>query len=649
MSAIAGIYHLNDEPINLEHGNRIMKELEKYPADDIQTWHSDKVFLGCHAQWITPESIGEKLPYYDHERKLAITADAIIDNRDELFERLQIKKSKQKEITDSELILLSYHKWGEDSPKYLVGDFAFMIWDEKKQQIFGARDPSGYRTLYYFKNNSRLTFCTTIEPLLSLPYVGKQLNENYIAEFLAITGMIDTVDARMTPFKNIDQVPPFHSITINGERMNLERYGTFMPKEKLKLKSNQEYVEAFQDVFQKAINSRLRTHRGVGSQLSGGLDSGAIVGFAAKELQKENKTLHTFSYIPPKDFVDFTHKRLMPDERPYIKKTVEYVGGISDHYYDFDGRSSYTEIDQYLDVMEMPYKFAENSFWLRGIFEKAHEKGIGILLNGDKGNSTISWGSAIDYYAILLKRFKWLRLIQELHLYSMKTGGARFRLLPFIIRKGFPFINQKVAANKALDLPTLINPDLAERTGVFSKLRDYGIDNSGWLTSQNIYEQRRIIFESISTWNSGSTLDAKLSLRYKLWKRDPTNDIRVVRFCFSVPEEQFVQNGLDRALIRRSTENLLPDQIRLNQHVRGVQGADWLHRMIPDWSMLIEEVKELTNDSTVLNFFDEEVIRSALNNSEKGLRTESMSDPDYRILMRVVIVYRLLKKYFERG
>jgi asparagine synthase (glutamine-hydrolysing) len=231
----------------------------------------------------------------------------------------------------------------------------------------------------------------------------------------------------------------------------------------------------------------------------------------------------------------------------------------------------------------------------------------------------------------------------------MKTGGARFRLLPFIIRKGFPFINQKVAANKALDLPTLINPDLAERTGVFSKLRDYGIDNSGWLTSQNIYEQRRIIFENISTWNSGSTLDAKLSLRYKLWKRDPTNDIRVARFCFSVPEEQFVQNGLDRALIRRSTENLLPDQIRLNQHVRGVQGADWLHRMIPDWSMLIEEVKELTNDSSLMNFFDEEVIRSALNNSEKGLRTESMSDPDYRILMRVVIVYRLLKKYFERG
>ncbi|NHM29244.1 lasso peptide isopeptide bond-forming cyclase [Neobacillus terrae] len=649
MSAIAGIINLNREPVPIEHAAGMMKCLEKFPADDIKIFHKENVFFGCHAQWITPESISEPLPFYDFERQCVITADAIIDNREELFEKLQVDRSKRKEMPDSQVILLAYYKWGEDSPKHLVGDFAYMIWDEKKQILFGARDPSGYRTLYYFRNNSRFTFCTTIEPLLSLPYVEKQLNVNYIAEFLAITGMIDTVDARMTPFKNIEQVPPFHSISIVGERIDLKRYGTFTPKEKLKLKSNEEYVEAFQDVFQKAVNCRLRTFREVGSQLSGGLDSGAIVGFAAKELQKGNKTLHTFSYFPPKDFVDFTHKRLMPDERPFIKKTVEYVGGITDHYYDFDGRSSYTEIDDYLEVMEMPYKFTENSFWLRGIFEKANEQGVGILLNGDKGNSTISWGSAIDYYAILLKKFKWLSLIQELQNYSVKTGGARFRLLPYIIRKGYPLINQRVVKGNRFDLPPIINPALAERTGIFSKLKEYGIDDSGWLASPNIYEQRKSIFEKISTWNSGSTLDAKLSLRYKLWKRDPTNDLRVTRFCFSLPDNQFVQNGLDRALIRRSTENVLPDQIRLNQHVRGIQAADWLHRMVSHWNMLIEEVKELIKESRVIEFFDKEVIMTALIKSEKGLRTESMSDPDYRILMRAVIVYRLLKKYFERG
>ena len=91
-------------------------------------------FLGCHAQWITPESIGELLPFYDSERQCTITADAIIDNREELFERLQVERNKRKTMSDSQLILLAYYKWGEDAPKYLIGDFAFMIWDERERR-----------------------------------------------------------------------------------------------------------------------------------------------------------------------------------------------------------------------------------------------------------------------------------------------------------------------------------------------------------------------------------------------------------------------------------------------------------------------------------------------------------------------------------
>ena len=61
-------------------------------------------------------------------------------------------------------------------------------------------------------------------------------------------------------------------------------------------------------------------------------------------------------------------------------------------------------MDDWLEIMEMPYKFFENSFWIKGIFEKAHEQEIGVLLNGGRGNLTISWGSALNYYAILLKK-----------------------------------------------------------------------------------------------------------------------------------------------------------------------------------------------------------------------------------------------------
>jgi asparagine synthase (glutamine-hydrolysing) len=645
MSAIAGIYHLNDEPINLEHGWRMMKELERYPANDVQTWHSEKVFLGCHAQWITPESIVEKLPYYDHERHLAITADAIIDNRKELFEMLQVKKSDRKLMSDSELILLSYHKWGEESPKYLIGDFAFMIWDEKKQQIFGARDLSGYRTLYYYRDQLRLVFCSTIEPMLSLPYIEKQLNEEWLAEYLAISGMIDTVDALTTPYKNIDQVPPAHSILIGKDKIKLSRYGSFSSGERLKLKSNEEYVEAFQDIFQKAVTSRLRTHHNVGAQLSGGLDSGSVVAFAAKIMKEKNKTLHTFSYIPPNDFVDTTPNYLLADERPFIKSTVQYVGGINDHYLDFKGKDSYSEIDDMLEIMEMPYKFFANSFWLKGMFESVEKEDIGVLLNGDRGNFTISWGSAIDYYAILLKKLKWFRLFQELDKYSRNVGGARLRRLPLIARVGFPFIDQLFPQGNRIKRPTIINSEFAERTNIYEKLKKHGIGQTGWISATNIYDERKSIFEDIFPWNAGNTLTSKLSLRHSLWKRDPTNDIRVIRFCLSVPEEQYVQDGLDRALIRRSTKSYLPDKVRLNQTIRGVQGTDWVHRMVPHWDKFINELEQIRLDERFNEYLDGQVIENALVNARKGAHPGNSTDPDYKVLMNSIVLYRFIKKF----
>ena len=84
-----------------------------------------------------------------------------------------------------------------------------------------------------------------------------------------------------------------------------------------------------------------------------------------------------------------------------------------------------------------------------------------------------------------------------------------------------------------------------------------------------------------------------------MWKRDPTNDLRVIRFCLSVPEDQYVQNGMNRALIRRSTKGYLPDKERLNQRVRGVQGADCVYRMTPHWNKFIDELDKMSNDPII--------------------------------------------------
>ncbi|EJV82550.1 lasso peptide isopeptide bond-forming cyclase [Bacillus cereus] len=643
MSAITGIIHFNEETISIQHGTQLMSYLQKYPADDIQIWRKENVFLGCHAQWITPESVGEQLPFYNYEKQLAITADAIIDNRNELFEKLQVNYADRKNMTDSELILLSYQKWGEATPKYLVGDFAFMIWDEKEQTLFGARDFSGSRTLYFYRGEEKFAFCTIINPLFTLPYVEKKLNEQWIAEFLAIPVNFESVDSQQTVYKYIEQVPPSHTISVKNGKVNFSRYYTPTTGKMLNLKSNEEYEEAFRDVYQSAVKARLRTHHKVGAHLSGGLDSGSVVSFAAKDLRAENKKLHTFSYVPVTGFEDWTHKGRIADERPFIQSTVEHVGNIQDYYLELPERSPLSEIDDWLETMEMPYKFFENTFWLSGVYEKASQHGIGVLLSGQRGNWTVSWGPIFDYQAMLLKKLHWIRFYRELHLYSKNIGVKKSRVFEVVRRKAFPFLYQLLSSEEQDVFPTIINPEFAKKMNVFDRLKEQGVDITG-TSIANAYDMKREQFEKPYYWSINGTYETKLSLRYALWDRDPTNDLRIIQFCSSVPEEQYVQNGLDRSLIRRATKKLLPDKVRLNQRIRGVQGADGVYRMAPFWNEFIEEVEELSVDPVISEFLNVEVIKKAISKICKEPRPEYAFDLDFRVLMRSLIFYRFIKK-----
>ncbi|MFZ3579509.1 asparagine synthase-related protein [Virgibacillus sp. DJP39] len=649
MSAIVGINHLNKEIIPTEHTTNIMKSLQHYPADAIDIWTKENIFLGCHAQCITPESINEQVPYYDYERQVAITVDAIIDNRDELFNRLQVDREQRKIMPDSQLILLAYYKWGEEVPKHLNGDFAFMIWDEKKKKLFGARDFSGARTLYFFRDQNRFAFSTTIEPLFTLPYVEKRLNEEWLAEFLAIPTMVEAVDMFSTAYKSIQQVPPSHSITVVDSKVSLNRYCTIEVNEKIKLKSNEEYEEAFRDVFQKAVKVRMRTHGEVGSHLSGGLDSGSVVSFAAPELRKENKLLHTFSYVPEESFTDWTPNYYVADETSYIKETVNHVGNISDNYLSFDGKSPFSEIDDFLEIMEMPYKFFENSFWLKGINEEAQKKGIKVMLNGARGNHSVSWGSmtlTYDFYASLFKRLKWIKLTRELDSYCKNFSTGKKVLFPFVAKRASYLGTKKTEIQNRF--PELINPSLAEKTNVYKKLEDYGLNTDNGVIN-NLSRYRENYYKQLYGWNKSGVASTKLSLRYSMWDRDPTNDINIIRFCLALPEEQYTTEGMSRSIIRRAVKGRLPDQVRLNQSHRGIQGADVIQRMTSEWSDFITELEKVATDPIVNQYINGKIIKDSLIKMGNEPRPDLILTDDFKILTRSIVFSRFLKKIVGKG
>ncbi|MCO7124217.1 asparagine synthase-related protein [Sporolactobacillus shoreicorticis] len=642
MSVIAGIVDFEGSPIVTEHGAKMMAAVENYPADNVRDWQDRYTFFGCRNQWFTPESVNERIPVFDKRSGLAITADAIIDNRKELFSELNIPSSDQNRVGDSLLILLAYEKWRHEVPKHLIGDFAFIIWDSKEHQVFGARDFSGNRMLYYTFANQQLAFASTLESMLTLPYCSNKLNDSWLAQFLVIPDTTDCADTELTVYQSIHQVPPACSILVKNGTVSMRRYCTIENQQLLKFKSDEEYIEGFKEVFERAISDRLRSKRGIGAFLSGGLDSGSVAAYASRLMQPAGEQLQTFSYIPESDFVDWTSRYYVPNEKNHVETIAAYCGNIQPHFLDFKGQSPFTEIDRLLEIMELPYKFFENSYWIRGVFKEAQKARLSVLLNGARGNFSISWGPALDYYASLLKKGHWLRLMREIKQYGRNIGVGRKKILSVVGEKAFPIVGRLLPLNDE-SIPTLINQTFAQKTDVYQRISDLGYDLSG-KTLISGFTYRKQHFKQNYSWTPTGTCYGKLSLHYGVKDRDPTNDLRVIRYCLSVPNEQLVRKGVDRALIRRSTENLLPDSIRLNQRSRGIQGADMIHRMAPDWNEWLNELHHMQHDSLITDLINQDTIDQGIKTMETGPQPDLAFNLHFKVLMRAFILYRFLSK-----
>jgi len=293
MSAVVGMFHLDRRPVEQADLERMQATVAHRGPDAQGTWSEGCAGLGHRMLWTTPESKREKLPLASDRGKLVLTADARVDNRDELAAALGLSRPLA-EITDGELILAAYERWGERCPEYLQGDFAFGIWDRRKQVLFCARDRFGVKPLYFYSSTKTVAFSSEIKALLSVPDVPCRLNEVSVAYYL--TSMFE--DTASTFYLDIQRLPPAHSLTVSLQGTRLRCYWTLDPSRELRLGSDDEYAEGFRETFMEAVRCRLRSAYPVGSLLSGGLDSSAVTCVARNLLaQDENGHLATFSAI----------------------------------------------------------------------------------------------------------------------------------------------------------------------------------------------------------------------------------------------------------------------------------------------------------------------------------------------------------------
>lgn len=646
MSAIWGLIKIEGSEITKIKCTNMNSSMGVYKLDFVDSWSNKNAYLSCGLQYITPESNNEKQPLFDEKLGLVLVADAIIDNREELFELLNINVNNSEEISDSYLILETYKKFGKDCPKYLVGDFGFVVFDSKNNEFFCARDHVGSRTFYYYYKDNTFAFGTVIKPILETFENKPNINERWIADFLTLPLVVHESEPRETIYKDIFQLQPAHCITYKNSCLKEEKYWDPIKEIKpLKLKTDSEYEEAFKKVFFEAVRCRTRSNGGVGIMLSGGRDSTSVAAVASKYLDDKNKKLKAYSSIPIKEFKNNSKKYFVTDESEYIKSLCDMYKNIELTFCRCENKNSLTDIDYLTDILEQPHKIIENLFWINEIIEKSSEQGCKVLLHGQFGNWTISYGDFLTQQVTLFRGLKFIKLFKEANTYRKKWEVPKAILVKSIIRAILPYSIRKIVSDKIRDkkneyenIPTSL--ELLKKWNIIKRIKERGFYIKP-LKYNDIKEARINMMKPLLFSQVGAT-KTKLSLAQGIISRDPTKDKRLIEFCLSIPSEQFVKDGIERRLIYKGMEGIIPDKIRLNYRSRGLQGADWVQRIIRKWENIYPEIENIINNKINEKYFNLNKLKKEFDSIGFDLNDNKSSS------LRMLLVSYITANFIER-
>ena len=574
MSAIFGIYNLDGKPVSSQILEKMSGILSHRGTDAARVWNGGTVGFGHRMLWTTPESLSEQLPNSIDGDYLTITADARIDNRDELLKSLNLPLTAAETISDSEIILRAYEKWGEQCTEQLIGDFAFAIWDKRRQSVFCARDHFGVKSFYYYHSENIFVFATEIKALLAVPEVPSELNELRVGNYLTL--FFD--DVASTFYQDIHRLPASQQMTVGLRGKSLTTYWTPNPERELRMNSDQEYAEKFRELFTEAVRCRMRSAYPAGAMLSGGLDSSSIA-CTARELMLGNNPqsapgelkLHTFSAI----FENVAES----DESFYINSVLS-KGNFEPHFLLADQFSPMGDLEK-INWQQDEALSGSNLYINYHLYRMAQAQGVRVVLDGFDGDTTVSHG--VRYLLELARSEKWFPFLREAKgyaknfeesfpalawsfywCYGLEPKLSGRRIFNPLRRTGGKIYKHAVGKSKfafpsSKELAVDLNSSFVERINLHEHQRDLIKLRPGSPKTEREDHHTKLLSATIP-WTlevQGKTAAPfNVELRYPFW------DKRLVEFCLSLPPQQKMYNGLTRMIMRRAMDGILPKEVQ---------------------------------------------------------------------------------------
>ncbi|MDD2635768.1 MAG: asparagine synthase (glutamine-hydrolyzing) [Bacteroidales bacterium] len=239
-----------------------------------------------------------------------------VELRDELVQRNHIFSSQ----TDSEVIIHAYEEWGMDMVSKLEGMFAFALWDEEKQLLYLARDKFGIKPLYYYVDNNQIIFASEIKAIIENKDIKREIDISSLCDYFTYR----YIPSPKSIFKNIFKLETSNYISVDSDfKITKKEYYKF--KFDNKEYSQKKLVKEIDNLLRKSVERHMQSEVPIGSFLSGGYDSSALV----KYMSEFDKNANTFS-IGFKDWDKSEHQFAEIVSRIYdTKHKSEILDGTS--------------------------------------------------------------------------------------------------------------------------------------------------------------------------------------------------------------------------------------------------------------------------------------------------------------------------------
>jgi len=553
--------------------------LAPYGPDSDESYSKGGIDILYRAFHTTKESRRETQPHIASSGAV-VTWDGRLDNRAELIGEL--RTSLAINSTDVDIVSVAYERWGANCLSKLIGDWALCIWNPKDRTLILAKDPIGPRHLYYSFDNSQVTWCSILDPLVLFSDKTLAICEEYIAGWLSAYPAV-----HLTPYVGILAVPSSSHVFLRPGKHIVSKYWDFSPGKKIRYRTDAEYEEHFRTVFAKAIQRRLRSDTPVLAELSGGRDSSSIVCVADTILARgiaESPRLDTISY--------YDDSEPNWNERPYFTR-VEEKRGRSGWHIDVGLRpSGDTSCTQSSHFRLVPTP-GHDSRICEQIGVCLTSQGNRVVLSGIAGDEVMG-GVPVPVPELqdLLARARFGMLAQQLKAWALQKRKPWFHIF-LEVALGF-------APIPLVGVPKLMRPAPWIQSNFVNRYR----------TALTGYPQRVRLFGSLPSFQDNiSTLNTlrrqlaskPLPIKVLFEKSYPYLDRTFLEFMYAIPREQSVRPTQRRSLMRRALAGIVPSEI-LNRKRKGSVARAPLVGISSDWASLAEMTQYMISSSVgILN------------------------------------------------